>query len=1572
MSSVKDFLKPELSNFKYKPVRIYKKKFTEDKTLGTTNIFVFVGSDLPANVKKILNGLVDRKYNISESDSKVLKNHFGKDWKSELALTKTQGGGGLTNNDDEDDDDDDDDDDFDGLDDDDEDYDNDRDFDDDYDDDDDNDESRASKQARLSISDDIKLSISDSFDESDEDISDSLGHLNLEEDIDSFDMSNDDQVSKKNIDESLDPSINDIGILFNEKNKLKDNVMFDKKAHKHDTKINPIEYVFDFILKVHSTSDIQFKLYKFFGIRPEFQNLTYINNDSITKNLVYNIEYVSNRVSYYVNLMNLYENEVSEKIGIPIDEYFQKKYGFKKIIIHDLRPVLLVDFENIGRDIYLFSLVDFLDLLDFRSYNENTLRSIHTGFVLKYFPQVSYQLMTKYNKTPDKELNSAKNYIGDIISEVVIENNKLTLNDFGDINPTKIILNTSIVKSALVSKSISERIPVLDFKLLINLFECSYEIPFIRYIDVSGKHRNMTYYAEMEKLHPTLLYHWKKEKKKRENITGNIVFKIFKYPKGHPKYGSADLEKSDYSTLELTIMADTIIRSSWNYGDNATFEMSYDSIIQILTYLTDHINRVDTSALIRYKTIPFPNEIEYTYFRIMFDLENLHINSFSHFENFILSEYSAFFKQNPDSPTKSDFLSVFYIRNTPKNIYSLVDQPVNKFLTNSSMQYNVKQFHIDIENNINPRIKISGNVKIYKNFVIIYNLILRIFVHYVTNVQTKITKNIVQKSTTKRKITSSRLRRLQIRDDVLFNFRSNTGENPYSRICQHKKQPIVYTKDEFKNHIDFIKNPKTKAEYTEILNRNKTSENILVYDNKTKPGEYLYYTCDDDVYKYPGFQVGIDKHPLNYCLPCCKKLPSIVSDWENMRINNNMKQYMECTRQNISDSSHRNDGLDENMLSDINMSPGSDNYIKQYGKDLGVGRFSQLPDPLNTMFGVKHTGNYINIKANIILLYGISQTKWSLLTATLTALGISSIDTGAEHLENMFKMLAKKPLEYETLSNGLVKQSYPTPVDFMEYLTSVEYIDEYMFIDFIRRFNHIEPGINIIVFSDENHDIKIDLVDRDIQNILEHKKTIILLRRENRYYYPLIHIYDSMINSIFTDSSYIIQKIRDLISRTNAKSRNLTDDNDFETPQSKNNIMNMSIKNFVHEDTNYFTFDDVIERCGAQYDIVGQIMNMRNLLGQIVVRFSTKKKSHILFRIPVQISTLSKDLDIYNDSDVNLPTFTQLNDFLESSDFNIKIKRIVVSKSQKTSKNSSKSTKMIVGIISSIGILFPVEPIPEESFKTVVPKKYWNIQVFDRSYNLIDNNKINSLIFQKSKPSAFNVPAIHDYQYTTEIYELYKLEISNYLAEQINVDLRKKINSILQNPKTIIRDIIQLHTKYESISANDNEQFRVIFGKHIKYRKLSDIQIYDFDGIVRHKLLNLITDLDSIDNTARERSIEGIKKILVEISNKTLHIQNAVPKDKSFVENAIRSICGKSTTKWKCENSTQCVWTDKKCKLIMSKNDYVYYLDLLINDFIYNEYIRESILYGTISLLKSDVRHRNSEDDKCKTIITHF
>lgn len=208
------------------------------------------------------------------------------------------------------------------------------------------------------------------------------------------------------------------------------------------------------------------------------------------------------------------------------------------------------------------------------------------------------------------------------------------------------------------------------------------------------------------------------------------------------------------------------------------------------------------------------------------------------------------------------------------------------------------------------------NIRNIEEYEIIKKYILAIIYNYITNHKIKHTnKEIVEKSSSKR------IKKLKDLDPELFNFEDEHNK-PYSVLCQSERQPIIYSQNEIQTL--------SKVDYN----------NLIKYWNFTKKSP-VYYLCKG---KYPYINFITNKHPKNYCVPCCKKLRDIPES-RVARIN---KTCIETRTYN--------EGEKES------------DYVMLYGKYLPIGRKSYIPSILKTLlpnFTIIKCQQYSDIRTNI-------------------------------------------------------------------------------------------------------------------------------------------------------------------------------------------------------------------------------------------------------------------------------------------------------------------------------------------------------------------------------------------------------------------------------------------------------------------------------------------------------------------------------------------------------------------------------------------------------------------------------
>jgi hypothetical protein len=158
-------------------------------------------------------------------------------------------------------------------------------------------------------------------------------------------------------------------------------------------------------------------------------------------------------------------------------------------------------------------------------------------------------------------------------------------------------------------------------------------------------------------------------------------------------------------------------------------------------------------------------------------------------------------------------------------------------------------------------------------------------------------------------VSSKKLRRLHEQDPELYNLKKHGSTRLYSKLCQQKMQPTLFTKDE----IDSMSAADKKK--------------LVQYWNFTTSSP-AFYSCTRPGYPHLGFIT--DVHPANYCIPCCNK--KMASEYGVHRV-------------------VRDKCISEHVW--IDKDDASSRHIMSYGKTIGRGRLGDLGEEFSKLFYVE-------------------------------------------------------------------------------------------------------------------------------------------------------------------------------------------------------------------------------------------------------------------------------------------------------------------------------------------------------------------------------------------------------------------------------------------------------------------------------------------------------------------------------------------------------------------------------------------------------------------------------------------
>lgn len=171
-----------------------------------------------------------------------------------------------------------------------------------------------------------------------------------------------------------------------------------------------------------------------------------------------------------------------------------------------------------------------------------------------------------------------------------------------------------------------------------------------------------------------------------------------------------------------------------------------------------------------------------------------------------------------------------------------------------------------------------------------------------------------------------RLKKLKEYDPITFDLKQYDTNLLYSKICQQKFQPVIYSKDEVDSMTD------------------KHKSKLVKYYNHTTE-QPAWFECDNPNIPYLHFITG--KHPKGYCLPCCKKTP-------HDRSKKSKEIYDACIEGRVVE-------YQEEKIQ---------RYVMSYGKIMEPKRIGSLPIHFTKYFSMLYPGKHTDY-----YLYGVHQSN---------------------------------------------------------------------------------------------------------------------------------------------------------------------------------------------------------------------------------------------------------------------------------------------------------------------------------------------------------------------------------------------------------------------------------------------------------------------------------------------------------------------------------------------------------------------------------------------------------------------
>ena len=756
-------------------------------------------------------------------------------------------------------------------------------------------------------------------------------------------------------------------------------------------------------------------------------------------------------------------------------------------------------------------------------------------------------------------------------------------------------------------------------------------------------------------------------------------------------------------------------------------------------------------------------------------------------------------------------------------------------------------------------------------------------------------------------------------DKKRIGFKPEKGQNQYSRSCQNsgtdkKRQPKFYTQLDDLLAQGFKLDKKTGIyEKKTFIKKNGKRKEITIRavglggtDDEGKDLGSIYYSCNPEEngeHMYVGF-LSRSNNPYGQCMPCCFKKDPYLSK-------NKVKRdyFMKCIGK-------RDEVVEKDKIKVI----GDQLYILQDTNKIQEGRFGFLPKYLDLYFNqlldktkkIKH--HYLIVsKTGYYFKYGTKQDDYPFLTAVAALFDTTASDL----IEILIDRLNKDRGDslFAAINNGDIKTIFQTREKFIDYLRN----NTQLTFEILNHFISIpgvlsSQGLNIVVFDKKTISIKRALEkekiredftllcqnEEEINNLNDQDRETIFLLKELKNFYPIVLVTKEneadknvIITKTFGYKSEIINHISDFYNK-NCQASIITD-----------------VRHKKHNNIAKDTVKILIELDNKDYMPKFQVLDARNKCKYIITNNSTI--------IPVKPSGALYDITIIKHYEIKFLTLNQsidqLTQLYKLTKQRLPVEPIGVYFTQKTDAK--------VTIVAVMTKTYDSVPIREEVTDIASINQRGLIMEFKQLYDKIDEE-----INKGRSNSAIDtrVQEVNDDKFFNESYELFRLELSNYINKTENEKIKKRIEKII------------------TADTKKSEKKRLL--KELLYK------------LVDKNLLRMYQSMNQ-----QTQAQEGGK------NEKFVHVINKQPNIINYDIKNIREVCETDTNKDLCAANPHCHWVHDKCYFALTREFLIKFVNKVTEELANNE-LKASEILQRGDYFVSDVvdYNRFTERDKQKII----
>lgn len=743
-------------------------------------------------------------------------------------------------------------------------------------------------------------------------------------------------------------------------------------------------------------------------------------------------------------------------------------------------------------------------------------------------------------------------------------------------------------------------------------------------------------------------------------------------------------------------------------------------------------------------------------------------------------------------------------------------------------------------------------------------------------------------------------------DKQRIGYKPQEGQNQWTRCCQNsgetkKRRPQQYNPT---NMTELLKkgykfNKKT-GEYERrvmVKGSSKGKKEVTLktlkfsdFDKDGNPtGNEIYYACDPEEngeHFYVGFLTKC-RNPFGHCMPCCfKKDPAETK-------NKNKIKFFESCRGNKSkeDEKEKGESTSLELL-----------YILQDTNKIQNGRLGLLPKYLDFYFNTMlNKDKYIRqhylskTKNGYFFKYGSTQTEYQFLNAFGSCVNMS-----VEEIKNkIIQILEKDHTEqlYTSLNKGDIKTQFGSKDNFIDFIKNNSQLDYDLLNNILSLPNVINKfGLNIILLTKkaivisktfekervrEDFDVLCENIE-DYYSLINPDKDNAFIIKDGKNYYPIV-----------------------LVEKEDADEKNIKISKVFKYKNDQNNIVK-HISDFYEKNCKGSFMDSIIYRESLptakevlfilneikdkKYFIKYQVIDSRNKCKFFVTENNTlipTRPSGSIYNIQI-VKTIDKYIGTFKN------TYDNLNELYKQTNKKLDIEPYGVYYEE----TDKKDIFNIIGIITKTKEVIPI--IPEQIQKSELDKLnliYENTPLVDKIDNDIIKRKINFKADDR-------VIGVNTDNYYIESYELFRLELSNYINKSENLSLKSRIERIISNKK---------YTFVDKVNNIRLILYRLVDKKlYEKYKKITE---------EKNIIVDVDTNIEVDDDAAIDTEQKGGKY------DKLLHISGKEPNIDTYIVNNDREACMIHKNQQECNNNPHCHWTRTGCYMSITKNMIIKYIN---------------------------------------------